>query len=137
MSVGGSTVPRRRVRGTLIEAEARRARELYAEGFIRQIWRRSDQPGACILWEAGSAEQVGDQLQTLPFIRAGMLELSIHPLLPYAGFQYRGASAARRVRAESEDESARSRGHAESGRLPGLSGRRTDAGRRPLTWTIS
>jgi muconolactone delta-isomerase len=70
----------------LSEAEARRARELYAEGFIRQIWRRGDQPGACILWEADSAEQVSDQLRTLPFIRAGMLEVSIVPLLPYAGF---------------------------------------------------
>jgi muconolactone delta-isomerase len=74
----------------LVEAEARRARELYAEGFIRQIWRRSDQPGACILWEADSAEQVGDQLQTLPFIRAGMLDVSIFPLLPYAGFGTEG-----------------------------------------------
>lgn len=86
----------------LVEAEARRARELYAEGFIRQIWRRSDQPGACILWEADSAEQVGDQLQTLPFIRAGMLEVSIFPLLPYAGFGTEGRLPT--VDAESEAE---------------------------------
>ena len=31
-----------------------------------------------------------DQLQTLPFIRAGMLEVSIFPLLPYAGFGTEG-----------------------------------------------
>lgn len=74
----------------LVEAEAIRARELYAEGFIRQIWRRSDQPGACILWEADSAEQVRLRLDTLPFIRAGMLDVSIVPLLPYSGFGVEG-----------------------------------------------
>jgi muconolactone delta-isomerase len=88
----------------LVEAEARRARELYAEGFIRQIWRRSDQPGACILWEADSAEQVGDQLQTLPFIRAGMLEVSIVPLLPYAGFGTEGRLPTVESEVESEAE---------------------------------
>lgn len=74
----------------LVEAEAMRARELYAEGYIRQIWRRSDQPGACILWEADSAEQVRLRLHSLPFIRAGMLDVSLFPLLPYSGFDVDG-----------------------------------------------
>lgn len=91
----------------LVEAEASRARELYADGFIRQIWRRGDQPGACILWEADSAEQVGDQLRTLPFIRAGMLEVSIFPLLPYAGFGSEGHLPAVESESESEAEAER------------------------------
>ncbi len=38
---------------SLAEQEMERARELYAEGWIRQIWHRADIPGACLLWEAG------------------------------------------------------------------------------------
>ena len=70
----------------LVDAEIARARELYADGFIRQIWHRGDRPGACILLEADSIEQARARLQTLPLIRAGMLDVSIVPLGPYAGF---------------------------------------------------
>jgi muconolactone delta-isomerase len=72
---------------SLVDAEIERARELYADGFIRQIWHRGDRPGACILIEADSLEQARARLQTLPLIRAGMLDVSIVPLMPYAGFR--------------------------------------------------
>jgi muconolactone delta-isomerase len=71
----------------LVDKEAEQARTLYAEGFIRQIWHRGDLAGACMLVEAETAEQVRERLVTLPFVRAGMLEvLSVIPLKPYAGF---------------------------------------------------
>ena len=70
----------------LVDAEARRARELYAAGFIRQIWHRGDLPGACMVLEADSLDDARARLYTLPMIRAGMLEVSIVPLVPYAGF---------------------------------------------------
>ena len=70
----------------LVDAEASRARELYAEGFIRQIWRRGDRPGACMVLEADSLEQARARLSTLPLVHAGMLDVSIVPLEPYAGF---------------------------------------------------
>jgi muconolactone delta-isomerase len=70
----------------LVEAEVRRARELYAEGAIRQLWHRADTPGVCILWEAGSADEVLEMLKTLPFTRAGIVESSLIPLKPYIGF---------------------------------------------------
>lgn len=70
----------------LLDAEIERARELYADGFIRQIWHRGDRPGACILIEADTLEQARAHLHTLPLIRAGMLDVSIVPLMPYAGF---------------------------------------------------
>ena len=70
----------------LMEAEAGRARELYAAGFIRQIWYRADLPGACMVLEADSLDEARARLDTLPLIRAGMLEVSIVPLVPYAGF---------------------------------------------------
>jgi muconolactone delta-isomerase len=70
----------------LLEAEVAQARVLYADGFIRQIWHRGDLPGACILLEADSLEQARARLHTLPMVRTGMLEVSIVPLVPYAGF---------------------------------------------------
>jgi muconolactone delta-isomerase len=70
----------------LVDAEARRARELYAAGFIRQIWHRGDLPGACMVIEADSLDEARARLHTLPLIRAGMLDVSIVPLVPYAGF---------------------------------------------------
>ncbi len=70
----------------LADAEASRARELYAAGVIRQIWHRGDRPGACMVLEADSLDDARARLHTLPLIRAGMLEVSIVPLVPYAGF---------------------------------------------------
>ena len=70
----------------LVDAEASRARELYAAGFIRQIWHRGDLPGACMVLEADSLDEARARLYTLPLIRAGMLDVSIVPLEPYAGF---------------------------------------------------
>ena len=73
----------------LVEDEAQRARVMYSEGHVRQIWHRADTPGACIVWEADTEEQVREKLNTLPFARAGMIEISIIPLKPYAGFRPR------------------------------------------------
>jgi muconolactone delta-isomerase len=70
----------------LVDAEIAQARALYADGFIRQIWHRGDVGGACILLEADSLEQARARLHTLPMVRTGMLEVSIVPLQPYAGF---------------------------------------------------
>jgi hypothetical protein len=69
-----------------VPAEVGRARTLYAEGFIRQVWHRTDLPGACLLIEAESEAGVREKLDTLPFAEAGMLDITIVPLKPYAGF---------------------------------------------------
>ena len=66
--------------------EVAQARALYAEGFLRQLWTRGDVAGACMLIEADSEAQVREKLNTLPLYRAGMVEFSIIPLKPYAGF---------------------------------------------------
>jgi muconolactone delta-isomerase len=75
-----------------LEDEFEQARVLYADGFIRQIWRRGDRPGACILLEADSEENARERLNTLPLYRAGMIEFSLIPLNPYAGFGPRNVS---------------------------------------------
>ena len=73
-----------------LEDEAQRVRTLYSEGAIRQIWRRGDMPGACILFEADSEEAVYALLESLPLAQAGMLEImSVIPLCPYPGFSPR------------------------------------------------
>jgi muconolactone delta-isomerase len=71
---------------SLVEAEVQRARVLYSEGAIRQLWHRADGPGVCILWEANRVEDVREMLKTLPFARAGIVESTLVPLKPYIGF---------------------------------------------------
>ena len=71
----------------LAEQEMERARELYSEGLIRQIWHRADIPGACLLWEAEDEEQVREAWKTFPFAHAGMTEMTLVALKPYAGFR--------------------------------------------------
>jgi muconolactone delta-isomerase len=71
----------------LVACEGQRVRELYASGILRQIWRRTDLPGAAILWEAASEAEVRAALASLPIFEAGMLEiLALVPLEPYPGF---------------------------------------------------
>jgi muconolactone delta-isomerase len=68
------------------EAEIAQARVLYAQGFIRQLWHRGDTAGVCMLVEADSEAAVREGLSSLPLAHAGMVEISIVPLKPYAGF---------------------------------------------------
>lgn len=67
-------------------AEVSRARELYQEQFTRQIWHRADGSGACQIVEGPDEEYVRDKINSLPFAGAGMLDIMIVPLKPYAGF---------------------------------------------------
>lgn len=71
----------------LVAAETARVRELYAAGILRQIWKRGDAAGACLLWEAASIDEVRGAIKSLPIYQAGMLELvALIPLDPYPGF---------------------------------------------------
>jgi muconolactone delta-isomerase len=70
----------------LVEAEVQRARVLYAQGYMRQLWHRADGPGACVLWEVEDEARLWELLKSLPFFQAGMVEVSVIPLRPWAGF---------------------------------------------------
>jgi muconolactone delta-isomerase len=73
--------------GELAAHESQRVKELYAEGILRQIWMRGDVPGACVVWEAASEDEVRAAIGSLPIFKAGMLELvALAPLKPYPGF---------------------------------------------------
>jgi muconolactone delta-isomerase len=71
----------------LVAAETARVRELYASGILRQVWKRGDAAGACLLWEAAFLDEVRAAIESLPLYQAGMLELvALIPLEPYPGF---------------------------------------------------
>lgn len=71
----------------LIANEGKRVKVLYADGILRQIWKRGDMPGATILWEANNEDEVRAAIASLPIFEAGMLEVvALVPLEPYAGF---------------------------------------------------
>lgn len=71
----------------LVAGETARVRELYAAGILRQLWKRGDVPGACLLWEAASKADVQAAIETLPLYQAGLLEvIAFFPLEPYPGF---------------------------------------------------
>jgi len=68
------------------EAEAEFVRQLYADGFVRQIWLRAE-GGAAMIVEADSKENVGQVLSGLPLVKSGYLaEPQISQLRAYAGF---------------------------------------------------
>src|SRR5580704_19654661 len=69
----------------LLEDEAQRARTLYIEDAVRQIWHRGDERGACSVLEADCEEAAREIIGSLPLVKAGMLELvKLIPLLPIA-----------------------------------------------------
>jgi muconolactone delta-isomerase len=71
----------------LLEKESQRVRELFVAGTIRNIWRRKDMPGAVILFEAATEDEVRASVASLPLAKLGMLELAILTgLEPYSGF---------------------------------------------------
>ncbi|GGG78625.1 muconolactone Delta-isomerase family protein [Edaphobacter dinghuensis] len=71
----------------LLASESQRVRELYAAGIVRNIWRRKDMPGAAILFEAASQDEVQAAVASLPLAMQGMLEMAaLTELEPYPGF---------------------------------------------------
>jgi uncharacterized protein YciI len=72
-----------------MEREAEHLRKLYADGVARQFWSRPDVPGAVGIVEADSLDDAKAKMGTLPLVEAGMLEMTVVPLMPYRGFMPR------------------------------------------------
>ena len=70
----------------LVRAEVQRALVLYAEGHMRQLWHRTDGPGACVLWEVEDEGRLRELLKSLPMFQAGLVGVTVIPLRPWAGF---------------------------------------------------
>jgi len=70
----------------LLDAEAERARELYAQGVFRQVWGHKSPAGAITLIDAESADAAQAALDSLPLRQKGMLDSELIELTPYRGF---------------------------------------------------
>jgi len=69
----------------VIQAETQRIRQFYADGVVRQIWLRSDLPGACFLIEAPDEHTAQSTVSALPMARSGLSNFTVIPLRPYGG----------------------------------------------------
>jgi hypothetical protein len=63
--------------GPHLEDEKRRVAELRSEGFIEQIFRRTDGTGAVLILNDESAESATAQLDSLPFVQLGLMKIPI------------------------------------------------------------
>jgi len=71
----------------LLPDEAEQRRPLYAQGIVRQVWNRGDLPGSGMMIEATDDAEVRQHLDTLPLVKAGMMDVvALVPLAPYPGF---------------------------------------------------
>jgi muconolactone delta-isomerase len=71
----------------ILPDESAQRRVLYAKGVVRQVWNRGDLPGTGFMLEVASADEAQQQIDTLPLIKAGMMEVTaLVPLAPYPGF---------------------------------------------------
>jgi muconolactone delta-isomerase len=70
----------------LVEQEKLHVRKAYLEGSIRQIWLQTPGPGAVAILEAGSLQEAEKAVAGFPLARAGLLEVRIIALAPFAGF---------------------------------------------------
>ena len=68
-----------------LAAEARKALQLHAEGFVREIYSRADGMGAVMVVEASGEEEARLRLGELPLVELGMLDLAVYPVVTYRG----------------------------------------------------
>lgn len=66
-------------------AEARRVWELYLDGTLREIYFRADRTLAVLVLECDDVAQARAALNTLPLVKAGLVEFEVIPLVPYPG----------------------------------------------------
>ncbi|MBI5958826.1 MAG: superoxide dismutase [Chloroflexi bacterium] len=70
----------------LVEAEARRAWELYQSGVFREMYFRADETVAILMLECAGVDEAQQVLATLPLVQAGLISFEVIPLIPYPGF---------------------------------------------------
>jgi len=70
----------------LLQAEARRAWELYQAGFIRELYFRADRYEAVLMLECANVDEARSILDTLPLVHAKLIGFELIPLKAYPGF---------------------------------------------------
>ena len=72
----------------LLKQDLRRVWELIAEGTIRTIYQRGDNPFAVMILECADLEEAKAKLGTIPFAKAGITQFStVIPLKPFTGLE--------------------------------------------------
>jgi hypothetical protein len=69
-----------------LKAEAERVWALYQEGLIRELYFRADRSEAVLVLECASLDEARAALDSLPLVRAGLIDFELIPLRPYPGF---------------------------------------------------
>ncbi len=68
------------------DLEAKTAWKLYQEGILRELYFRADKTCSVLVLECDNLEQAEKYLQTLPFVKEGLIIFDLIPLKPYPGF---------------------------------------------------
>jgi hypothetical protein len=66
--------------------EALTAWKLHQAGAIRELYFRADQPTAVLVLECASIAAAAALLESLPFVREGLISFELVPLTAYPGF---------------------------------------------------
>jgi hypothetical protein len=69
-----------------LRAEALRAWELHQAGVVRELYFRTDWPGAVLVLESESVAAAEAALATLPLVEQGLIRFDLVPLRAYPGF---------------------------------------------------
>ncbi len=70
-----------------LRAEALRAWQLYQDGIVRELYFRSDWPGAVLVLECSDVAAADAILATLPLVKHGLIRFDLVPLRAYPGFE--------------------------------------------------
>ncbi len=70
-----------------LRAEALRAWQLYQDGTVRELYFRSDWPGAVLVLECSDVAGAKAALATLPLVKHGLIQFDLIPLRAYPGFE--------------------------------------------------
>jgi len=66
--------------------EAKHAWELYASGFVREMYMTLDGRGAVLMLEAESVEAAQKQIDELPMVKANLIGFDLTALTPFTPF---------------------------------------------------
>jgi len=70
----------------LKKEEAKRVWELYNTGIFRELHFRQDKSCAILMLECDNVQVAQEILNTLPLVKAKLIDFEIIPLIPYPGF---------------------------------------------------
>jgi muconolactone delta-isomerase len=71
----------------ILREEAAGVWELQKRGFIRDIWFTGTERHAVVMLECADIAEARQLLATLPLVRSGLIEFTLHELRSYDGFE--------------------------------------------------